>query len=148
MFLWAFLVAQTVKNLAATQEAQVQFLDQEEPLEKWMATRSSILVWEIPRTEEPSETHSKGSQRVRYDWATNTSLLFHFWLQGNLWCVCGCTVLPSIPILLRDFSDGLDEARSGPTDGVYGLMSNLWEDRLTTQTFLQGPGTNRRPCRR
>ena len=34
MFLWAFLVAQTVKNLAATQEAQVQFLSQEDPLEK------------------------------------------------------------------------------------------------------------------
>ena len=43
MFLWAFLVAQTVKNLAATQEAQVQFLSQEDPL-KERTTHSNILA--------------------------------------------------------------------------------------------------------
>ena len=47
------LVAQLVKNLPAVQETQVQFLGWEDPLEKEMATQSSILAWEIPWTEEP-----------------------------------------------------------------------------------------------
>ena len=49
----AFLVAQTVKNLPAMQETWVQSLGQEDPLEKGMATYSSILVREIPWTEGP-----------------------------------------------------------------------------------------------
>ena len=47
------LIAQMVKNLHATQEAQVQFLGQEDPLEEGMATHSSIPAWRIPWTEEP-----------------------------------------------------------------------------------------------
>ena len=47
------LVAQMVKNLPAMQETQIQFLGQEEPLEKGVATHSSILAWRIPWTEEP-----------------------------------------------------------------------------------------------
>ena len=47
-FLWASLVAQTIKNLPATQETQVHSLGQEDPLEKGMATHSSILAWRIP----------------------------------------------------------------------------------------------------
>ena len=49
----ASLVAQSVKNLPAMQEAWVQSLSREDPLEKGMATHSSILAWRIPRTEEP-----------------------------------------------------------------------------------------------
>ena len=49
----ASLVAQTVKNLPAVPETQVQSLGQEDPLEQGMATHSSILAWEIPWTEEP-----------------------------------------------------------------------------------------------
>ena len=45
---WAPLVAQTVKNLPAMHEAQVQSLDGENPLEKGMATYSGTLAWEIP----------------------------------------------------------------------------------------------------
>ena len=63
----ASLVAQTVKNLPAMQETQVQTLDQEDPLEKGMVTHSSILAWKIPSTEEPSGLQSMGSQRVRHD---------------------------------------------------------------------------------
>ena len=44
----------------------------EDPMEKWMATLSSILAWRIPWTEEPGGLQSTGSQRVRHDWATNT----------------------------------------------------------------------------
>ena len=56
-----------VKNLAAAQEMQVQSLDQEDPLEKGMPTGSSILIWRIPRTEEPGALQSTGSQRVGHN---------------------------------------------------------------------------------
>ena len=51
-----------VKNLLAIQETQVQFLGQEDPLQKEMATHSGILAWEIPWTEEPGGIQSMGSQ--------------------------------------------------------------------------------------
>ena len=57
------LVAQTVKNLPTMQETQVQSLDQEDPLEKGMATPSSVLVWRIPWIEESGGLQSTGSQR-------------------------------------------------------------------------------------
>ena len=59
-----------VKILSAMQETRVQSLGREDPLEKEMATHSSILVWEIPWTKEPSGLKSKGSQRVRHDLVT------------------------------------------------------------------------------
>ena len=58
------------------QEAQVQFLGQEDPLKEETATHSSILAWEIPWTEEPGGLQSLGSQRVRRDWMTNTFTFF------------------------------------------------------------------------
>ena len=58
----ASLVVQTVKNLPAMQETQVQFLGWEDSLEKEMATHSSILAWEIPWTEEPGRLQSMGLQ--------------------------------------------------------------------------------------
>ena len=67
-----FLVAQIVKNLPAIQETQVQSLSLEDPLEKGMATHSSILAWMIPWTEEPGGLQSLGSQRVGHNRATNT----------------------------------------------------------------------------
>ena len=51
--IWASLVAQTVKNPLAKQDTQVRSQGQEDPLEKKMATPSSILAWRIPWTEEP-----------------------------------------------------------------------------------------------
>ena len=57
-------MAQMVKKLPALQETQVQSLGQEDPLEKGMATHSSILAWRIPQTEEPGRLQSTGSQRV------------------------------------------------------------------------------------
>ena len=55
------LVAQMVKHLPAMWETQVPSLGQEDPLEKEMATHSSILVWRIPETEEPGGLPSIGS---------------------------------------------------------------------------------------
>ena len=60
-------MAQTVKNLSAKQEIQVPSLGLEDPLEKGMATHSSILTWEIPWPEETGGLQSMGSQRVRHD---------------------------------------------------------------------------------
>ena len=60
-------MAQMVKNLPIIQETQVQTLGQEDPLEKGMATHSSILAWRIPWTEEPRELQLIGCQRVRHD---------------------------------------------------------------------------------
>ena len=62
-----YFVAQTIKSLIAMQEAQVLSLGLEDPLEKEMATHSSILTWKILRTEEPGRLQSIGSQRVRHD---------------------------------------------------------------------------------
>ena len=59
-----YSVAQMVKNLPAMQEARIQSLGQEDPLEKGMATHSSILAWRIPWTEEPGWVQSVGLQRV------------------------------------------------------------------------------------
>ena len=63
-------VALVVKNLPAseeTKEVQVRSLDQEDPLEKGMATHSSILACRIPWTEKPGGLESIGSQRVEHD---------------------------------------------------------------------------------
>ena len=56
-----------VKNLPAMQEIWVLSLDQDDALEKGMATHSSILAWRNPWTEEPGRLQSMGSQRVKHD---------------------------------------------------------------------------------
>ena len=56
-----------VKNLPAMQEFWVQSLGWEDPLEKGMATHSSLLAWSIPGTEESGGLQSMGSQRVGHD---------------------------------------------------------------------------------
>ena len=55
-------MAQTVKNLPAMQETQVQSMDQEDPLKEGMATHSSIPTWRIPWTEVLGRLQSMGSQ--------------------------------------------------------------------------------------
>ena len=69
-------VAHTVKNPPAMQETQVRSLGQEDPLEKGMATHSSIPAcpWRIPWTEEPGGLQSMGSWRVGHNWDTNTHI--------------------------------------------------------------------------
>ena len=70
-------MAQTVKNLPAMQETQVQSVDQEDSLEKGMATHSSILAWRIPWTEEPGGLQI---HRIARNWTgkpTPEGLCFH-----------------------------------------------------------------------
>ena len=64
---YASLVAQRVKHLPAMPETLVQSLGREDPLEKELATQSSILAWRIPLMEEPVRLQSMGSQRDRHD---------------------------------------------------------------------------------
>ena len=70
-------VAQRLKCLPAMWEIWVRSLGWEDPLEKEMATHSSILAWRIPWTEEPGRLQSTGSQRVGHDWATSLHFTSH-----------------------------------------------------------------------
>ena len=96
IFLFLFLtslVAQTVKNLPAIREIQVQSLGWEDPLEKGIAIHSSILAWRIPWTEEPDGLQSMGLHRVRPYWMTNTH--FTFFREDHkvlfyVFCCCCC----------------------------------------------------------
>ena len=63
----ASLVAQRLKRLPTMRETRVLSLDREDPLEKAMATHSSIFAWRIPWTEEHGRLQSTGSQRVGHD---------------------------------------------------------------------------------
>ena len=72
-------MAQTVKNMPAMWETQVQSLSQEDSLEKEMATHSNILAWRIPWTEKPGGLQTTGFQRVGYDWHFH----FHFFLYDS-----------------------------------------------------------------
>ena len=88
-----------LKHLPALWETQVRplglipgfnpwvwYLGWEDPLEKKMATPSSVLAWRIPWTEEPGRLQSTGSQRVKHEWATSLSLsLVRFWDTNSLW---------------------------------------------------------------
>ena len=67
------LVAQTVKNLPSVQKTWLWSLGWEDPLEKGMATHSSIRAWRIVWTEKPGGLQSVGSQRVRHNWVTDTA---------------------------------------------------------------------------
>ena len=64
---WGFPGGLVVKNPVAKQETWVRSLGRKDPLEKEMATHSSILAWKIPWTEEPGWVQSMRSQRVRHD---------------------------------------------------------------------------------
>ena len=69
------LVAQTVKSLPAVQETCAWSLGWEDPLEKEMATHSSVLSWRIPWAEEPDRLQSPGSRRVGHDFTLTFTLI-------------------------------------------------------------------------
>ena len=68
---WTSPVAQTVKRLPTMQKTQVRSLGREDPLEKEIATHSSILAWKIPWTEDPVRLQSTGLQRVGHNRVTS-----------------------------------------------------------------------------
>ena len=83
--LWASLVAHRLKHLPAVQETWVRSLGWEDPLEKEMATYSSILAWRIPWMEEPGRF--TGSQRVGHDWVTSLTHCFPYHNILDLYCI-------------------------------------------------------------
>ena len=104
-------LAQMVKNLPTVQKTWVRSLSQEDPLEKGMATHSSILARGIPWTEEPGGLQSMGYQRVRHDWAPQHStegleadvLFFVVVSEQMLLCLpycCFVAAAPRTPLLL------------------------------------------------
>ena len=95
-----------VNNLPAVQETCVQSVDQEDPLEKGMATHSSILTWKIPWTEEPGRLQFMGLQRVRNDLATNTFTYVHSLLLMK-WSVTTISYVWTIEKLLPSKEDSL-----------------------------------------
>ena len=102
-------VAQAVKRLPAMQETWVQSLGQEDPLEKDMATHSSILAWRIPWTEEPARLQSMRSQKIRHDWMTSlhftSPYIRHFFnCKWNLMTPCHL-LKPLIEFLLTQSTD-------------------------------------------
>ena len=122
IYYWAFLVAQSVKNLPAVQETRVWFLGWEDPLEKEMATYSSILAWQVSWTEEPGGLQYVGSQRVRHDWATNTHLLTIFIIMQ---CIC-----------LVGFPGGSDGKESACSAGDPGQEDPLEKGTATNSSIL------------
>ena len=88
----ASLVAQMVKNLPAMQFTEVPSLGQGDPLEKGVASHSSILAWEIPWTEEPGGLQFMGSQRVGHNLATKQQQI-HTHAHCVCVCVCVCVSL-------------------------------------------------------
>ena len=70
---WASLVAQRLKSLPGMRETWVRSLGREDPLEKEMATYSSMLAWRIPWVEEPGGLQFMGSQTVRHDFTFTLS---------------------------------------------------------------------------
>ena len=80
----ASLVAQMVKSRPIKRETWVLSLGQEAPLEKEMATHSSILAWRIPWTEEPGRLQSMGLQRVGHNWVTSLTCPLSPWCLSTI----------------------------------------------------------------
>ena len=86
------MVGQKLKNLPAMQKTRVRSLGQEDPLEKGMATHSSILPWRISWLEEPGGLQSMGSQRDRPNWAHMLLMLLFYLKHVSSWPgMCGYT---------------------------------------------------------
>ena len=94
-------MAQRLKHLPAMRETWVWSLSWEDPLEKEMATHSSILAWRIPRMEEHGRLQSMGSQRVGHDWATSL-LLFQWSSVDNL--ISGSSAFSKTSLNIRKFT--------------------------------------------
>ena len=79
------LVVQMGRNLPAMQETWVWSLNREDPLEKEMATHSSVLAWSIPWTEKPGWIQFTGSQRVRSNLATEQPTSYTYYITSAYW---------------------------------------------------------------
>ena len=134
-YIWASQEVPVVTNPPANAgdvRMQVRFMGQQDPLEKGMATHSSILAWEISWTEELSGLQSMGSQRVGHNLATehcghvNPSLPIHPTLLSLLWYPYVCSLHRTTGCLNTDRLPGF---RSCYPPSCFWLVS-LWEPLL------------------
>ena len=114
-------MAQTVKHLPTIRETQVRSLGREDPLEKEMATHSSIFAWRISWTEEPGGLQSTGSQRVGHDWGTNT-FTYELWVTD-----VKKQIYDYIEINLEYWLEGLMLERSSNTLATWYKELTHWE---------------------
>ena len=101
------LVAQTVKRLPTTWETWVRSLGWKDPLEKEMATHSSIFAWKIPRTEEPGRLQSMGLQRVGHKLCLCISIfMFHhyflYFLKMSIKLLVHVLIFPRMVFLYNE----------------------------------------------
>ena len=139
----ASLLAQSVKSLPAVQETWVQFLGQEDTLEKGMTTHSSILAWRIPWTEEPGSLQSMGSQRVRHKQVTKqTAQRFQTDTQDKLIVemsqACSAVLRAQVSFTFQAFNKHLICARSrqrenGERYKLGGLPFKIFQSRIKNQ---------------
>ena len=122
----AFPVAQRLKRLSAMRETWVGSLDQEDPLEKEMATHSSILAWRIPWTEEPGGLQSTGSQRVGHNWVikSNTEYTYVY------------THVPRLPWWLSSKESACSARDTGDVGSIPGLGRSPGEGKATHSSIL------------
>ena len=120
------LESQSLKSLPAMWKTWVQSLGWEDPLEKEIATHSSILAWRIPWMKEPDGLQSMGSQRVGHNWATSLSLSFRILYQVDslsLPLLFGLVDIYPIPLPAGFFSD----FSSCLYCCVWGGLSSFWQ---------------------
>ena len=123
---WTSLVAQMVKSLPTMWETRVQSLDQENLLQKEMATHSSTLTWKIPWTEEPGRLQSMGLQRVRHNWVTSLFFLPFKTLSDKVWF---CTL-----------KEETRRKYSYKNSGIEGItMLKIWAIKTRVQERLWSP---------
>ena len=131
-------MAQTVKNLPTMPETWVQSLGQEDPLEEGMAIHWS-LAWRIPRTEESGGLQSKGSRRVRHDWAhtytqTHTHTLFINYVQ-----ISYLNLGLQIQLLVGFYSSLFRSPKPNPPPTpiyIKVIRGHRWHRTVTLATFL------------
>ena len=127
------VVAQTVKCLPAMRETRVWSLGREDPLEKEMATHSSILAWKIPWME-PGRLQFMRSQRVGHDWATSLHFpskekwVLHRYKSGDHFLAI---ILASLPSLLLEILSPLGSQRHHHLPGGF-----LWLFFVTSDCWL------------
>ena len=138
---WVSLVAQRLKRPPPMRETRVRSLGQEDPLEKEMATHSSILAWRIPWTEKPSRLQSTRSQRVGHDWATSPYHISYVKNTNNIFIPDGYSNILIGPIHNSFIYINVQIAHTNTYSGDYKHFINsgclsVWYSLLSYSVYL------------
>ena len=119
------------------QEMPIRSRGREDPLEKEMATHSSISAWRIPWTEEPGVLQSMGLQRVRYNWATKHALYLPLQCQHFLHIGLTHSLLKELDTLIfEEMTVGLMSLTKQRPEGRLFLAEQMMKERLWGQFML------------